>query len=538
MTDTVVKNDSSAKTTTLSPIVAELITIFEEERPASRQGYKYSVSLAISTLAVLYEKARNAVEFRAEHLVRRAAIERILKRRMILNGASNLMAENLIVELMWAKYIDSSLVDDSKVAEVQSIINRYSQLKYALFASTSRYQNISWDAVMGIASSEIDETIISAKKREALNNFFYQAIRPKIQLSVHDEMYVNMLTYISIERAYAQSDDALIACHLLKLIQPDWFNISKDLHPQERDVFISNLRLISEALRDPLCVLISRYVRKQTPPFLLIRDFFLDKGNQVRKIIENKPNFETTLDALAMIRYHEIGSKVSRAVVRSIIYIFLTKMVIALALEAPFDIFVTKKLAYIPLAINALFPPLLLFLVAGFQTVPGAENTKNLIERINKIIYNFDELKNEPDKFILKIQSRKPYLTAVFSLFYISAFILSFGIILYILSLLKFNIASQIIFIFFITLVTFFAYRIRQSAKEYEMTERQGFFEPLIDFFFLPILRAGHFLSQEIAKLNIFIFIFDFILEAPLKVIFEVIEEWIRFIRTKKEEII
>jgi hypothetical protein len=76
------------------------------------------------------------------------------------------------------------------------------------------------------------------------------------------------------------------------------------------------------------------------------------------------------------------------------------------------------------------------------------------------------------------------------------------------------------------------------SAKEYEMTDHSGFMGPIVDFFFLPILRVGHLLSREIAKINIFIFFFDFILEAPLKVIFEVVEEWIRFIRTKKEEIV
>ena len=70
------------------------------------------------------------------------------------------------------------------------------------------------------------------------------------------------------------------------------------------------------------------------------------------------------------------------------------------------------------------------------------------------------------------------------------------------------------------------------------MIERQGLLEPIMDFFLMPVLQAGQFLSQEIAKLNIFIFIFDFILEAPLKVIFEVAEEWIRFVRTKKDEIV
>jgi hypothetical protein len=129
-------------------------------------------------------------------------------------------------------------------------------------------------------------------------------------------------------------------------------------------------------------------------------------------------------------------------------------------------------------------------------------------------------------------------LTAIFSFLYLLTFIISFGCISYLLAALHFNLASQIIFVFFVTLVSFFAYRINVSAKEYEMTDRQGFLSPLIDFFFLPILRVGHVLSREIAKLNIFIFLFDFILEAPLKVIFEVVEEWVHFVRSKKEEIV
>jgi hypothetical protein len=538
MTDLIATKVSTLTNQRLSPVVEELINIFEEEKPLSRQGYKYSVSKAISTLAVLYEKARNAVEFRAEHLVRRAAIERILKRRMIISSGSDMLAENLIVELMWAKYIDSSLIDSIKIAEVQNIINRYTNLKYALFSSSNKYKNISWDSIMGLASSEIDEAIVSAKKREALNNFFYQAIRPKIQLVQHDPTYVNILTYIGVERAYAQADDALIACHLLKLIQPGWFEAKSEIPPDERDLLISNLRLISEALHDQISVSLSRYIRKQTPPFLLIRDLFLEKGNQTRQLIENRTELKTALDTIAMIRYHEIGSKINRSVVRSIIYIFLTKMIIAFALEAPFDMFIAKRISYIPLAINAVFPPLLLFLVAGSTSAPGSENTKFLIERIEKIFYRFDELKNEPDKFVIKQQPRRPFLSALFSIFYLAAFLISFGLITYVLTKLHFNIASQIIFIFFITLVTFFAYRIKRSAQEYEMTERQGFLEPISDFFFLPIINAGHWLSGEIAKLNIFIVIFDFILEAPLKAIFEVFEEWIRFIRTKKDEII
>lgn len=522
----------------LSPMVEALLSAFTEEPPHAIESSHISVSKTVSILARIYEKARNAVEFRAEHLVRRAAIERILKRRILLNGGSASIAENLVLELLWAKYIDSGLIGDEKVKEIHAIIARYLELKHTVFGNSQAHGSISWETILGLASSEIEDTLVPAKKREALEHFVYQALRPKIFLPNADERYINMQAYIAVERAYAQSDDALIEYELMKLLQPTWFTLSSTAVADNAPLLMENLRSIQAAMRDHVGEPLSRYVRKETPAFFLIRDFFLENGAKSKDIIGNQLEFEQKLAELANQRYHEIGAKVRRAVVRSIIYIFLTKMVFAFALEAPVDVFITKHVEYLALAINAIFPPILLFLVAGFSAPPGAENTQKLIERIKTIIYHYDTLKDEKDVFQIKPEVKRPILAGIFSLLYLVTFLLSFGLISYGLTKLHFNFASQIIFVFFITLVSFFAYRIKLSAKEYEMTDHQGFLAPLVDFFFLPILRVGHVLSQEIAKINVFIFFFDFILEAPLKVIFEVVEEWVRFIRAKKDEII
>ena len=523
----------------LSPIVSEVLRIFESGKTVSKSGHKFSVSRTVSTFAVLYEKARNAVEFRAEHLVRRAAIERILKRRIALESDPKIITENLMIELIWAKYIDSSLIDDTDIHTVSEIITKYLYLRHSVFGPSSpKYQGITWDTVIGIASAEIDETIIPATKREALVNFVYQSIRGKIQLSSVDPNLLNMLTYIAVERAYAQSDNALIMYHLLKMFDPTWTKRSwKDLSPMIES-FITTIQTIEQQLNSPLIGPLGRYLRKQLPPFLLLRDFFFEHEQNARQIIEDPPKFEEALSEIAHKRYHQTGEKVRRAVVRSIIYIFLTKMILALALEAPVDLLIVRRVDYLPLAINAIFPPLLLFLITAFITIPGADNTKRLLERIKLIIYHFQEYQKGQDAFTLKVTRERPLLSSIFSIIYLVGFLISFGLIIFILTKIHFNIASQTVFVFFIALITLFAYRIRQSAKEYEMVDRQGILEPIVDFFFLPILYAGDVLSREIAKINIFIFIFDFILEAPLKVIFEVVEEWIRFIRTKKEEII
>ena len=519
----------------LAPIVTDLMHTYSEGVVLGKSGVGYNVSRAVSALAVVFEKIRNAVEFRADHLIRRAAIERILKRRIILNGAAGSIAENLVTELLWAKYIDSSLLDEGKVTEITLIIDKYLVIRRTI---TAGHASIPWDYVLGIASSEIEESIVSAKKRQALLYFFYQANRPKIVLAGVDETQTNLITLVASERSYMQSDDALIAYHLTTLLLPDWNDNSKEAGQDTVSKFLGATSTIRVTLNHPLTAPVFRYLRRQVPPFLLLRDFFVEVGPDAENYIEDPKKFDDKLTQLAINRYNETGHMVRRAMVRSFIYIFLTKMVFALALEAPYDIYVMKKLSVVPLVVNMLFPPVMLFLVAGLFSVPGADNTRRLIDRIHKLIYHFDDVTKEKDKFSEKQQERRPVLSAAFSLFYLATFAITFGLINIALNALSFSIPSKIIFVFFVALVSFFAYRIRHSAKEYEMIERQGLLEPIMDFFLMPVLQAGQFLSQEIAKLNIFIFIFDFILEAPLKVIFEVAEEWIRFVRTKKDEIV
>ena len=48
---------------------------YGDETYIEKGGVSYGV---VETLARVYEKARNTMEYRADHLVRRAAIERIL----------------------------------------------------------------------------------------------------------------------------------------------------------------------------------------------------------------------------------------------------------------------------------------------------------------------------------------------------------------------------------------------------------------------------------------------------------------------------
>jgi hypothetical protein len=125
----------------------------------------------------------------------------------------------------------------------------------------------------------------------------------------------------------------------------------------------------------------------------------------------------------------------------------------------------------------------------------------------------------------------------VFGILWVTAFLLSFGAVSLGLSLLHFSVVSQMIFIFFLAIVSFLAYRINITAHEYSVESRQGILTPIVDFFFMPIARVGQYLTAGISQINIFLFILDFIIEAPYKGLVAFFDQWFFFLHSKREEI-
>ena len=83
---------------------------FVPEAEPPKEGDALKITNVASTLAVIYESARNAVEFRSEHLIRQAAITRILKRRLLLGQSGGKLALYLVKELLWARYLKENLI--------------------------------------------------------------------------------------------------------------------------------------------------------------------------------------------------------------------------------------------------------------------------------------------------------------------------------------------------------------------------------------------------------------------------------------------
>jgi hypothetical protein len=493
-----------------------------------------ATSKAASSLAVVYESARNAVEFRADHLIRQAAIERILKRRLFLNQKSQKLASLLIKELLWARYLKLNSVAIKKIKEVSDIIDKY---RYML-SDNSGGKNANKDVfskwILQLASCEIEESLVFDPTPQILVNYVFQSLSQRIDFDEDNAQTKSIQIYIAVERGFGQNNEGFISFRLIKSLLPEWFSPSSDFSKLKEKLY-NTYQDIKTQLEYPSAEALKREVVALSPPFNLIREMLDRYGSDFPRLIQDPNGLRQAGAEVLDELYDETRDKLSRASVRSIVYIFLTKMVVALLLELPFDLYLGNP-NYLALGVNLAFPPFLMFILNADIALPGKENTANMINLLSEYFYSGDE----PKVHFIPKKIKKQGMDKVFFALYLATFVLIFGGIVWLLGNLGFNPVSQIIFLFFLSVVSFFAYRVRGIAKDFNLQkeDKESLASSLKDFIFLPIIKVGQWLSIQISNINILSFIFDFIIEAPLKVFLEVIEEWIHFVRIKKEEIV
>src|SRR3990167_8158930 len=115
-------------------------------------------------VAAFYEHIRTIVDWKEEHLMRRAAIIRKLKRRFLdleLNNftAGNL-AENLVLELVRGGYFPNDTLAESKIKDVQKVVDKYIFiLKESPENKKGKAGLQFYNRLLEIASCEIEETL-------------------------------------------------------------------------------------------------------------------------------------------------------------------------------------------------------------------------------------------------------------------------------------------------------------------------------------------------------------------------------------------
>ena len=449
------------------------------------------------------------------------------------------IAETLTKELIWAKYLPNGAILKSKVFDLLNVLNKYlyilenvGELPKGL--RVSGYRNWVW----GIASAEIED-LLDPSNRDLYIKLMFDWFMAYFEWQNPDisEEEKRLQIYLAIHRAYTKSDDSIMRYHLLLQEIPNWNNAALE----DVGFFLNNFSAIfiniEDKLKFPGWLTLYRRVQKHVAAFEIFRDIAVNKKRNLRKLLLNEKRLETKVKKVCVAKYKLISKKVRTGIIRSIIYIFITKVLLALLIEVPYEVIRLGDVRYIPLMINILVPPTLMWIIGFSIKTPGTKNTHVLIARLDSIVY---KPKNQnKQKFSTSRPATSTTLLKIFGLFYIGVFFLVFGGLTYLLWQINFTIVGILIFFFFLSVVMLFAFRIRFNSNQLKVdADDEGFVGHIINYLTLPFLNLGFYLSRGLAKINFFTIIFDFIIEAPLKTVLEIIEEWTSFIRQKKEEVV
>ncbi len=524
--------------TTLQHLIDTILQmqVDQEEKP-KEDVIKVSDTVAVA--ASVYETVRNTLEYDDEHLLRRNAIRRILKRRLGEIDSTKLSTK-LLRELIWAKYLPNKRIPSSEIGVVTTVLEKYKHMFSNLEEDTREGQDrYSW--LLDALSSEIEYHVAPPCVDESMASYAYQALKARVRfetnlISLEDQ---DLQLYIAVHRAVLKSNRPTLRYRLLTLYYPKWRTAMPN-DPVVHEVAMNLNKVIDQIdsqIDHKAGDRVFRFVRRHSIVFHLIGDIAKDNPGAFATAVEGQDTgtIDSALSAAATERYHKFRARLSRTVIRAAFFLLLTKSILAILVEYPYELFVLQSTDYLPLAVNILFPPLLLSFIGLTVRIPKKKNTERILEEAHAFLGVGDEM-----EFLFK--QHRPWSTgslfAIFNLLYLLFFVLTISLITSGLWNFGFNSLSIAFFLFFLSLVAYFGLRIRNTRREYLVIDTSsGFLGIIGDIIFLPIVRVGRWIAMRAPRVNIFLFFFDFIIEAPFKAIIDVIESWVAFLREKREEI-
>ena len=519
-----------------SQIAQAVVDIFAKKEAPNHES-KITVNHFVSAIANWYEKLRNAMDYRDEEVVLRAAIQRILKRRLGVSSKKAALvgknvAEPLLKELVWAHYFQNGTLPESYIKHVANIIDVWLRWRKGV---KSRY--IMRDSVLDtwmyqLLSANLARFLNPKVHRNTIANFMFYVMKDEIQISDDSEERKNVQVYLAVRRAYAKDDIAFLRFALFQQIfgELNEHTLEKAIHG-----FKHGYREIRDQLNYKLKEKIYQYVKKQAPVFFILEDVLAKEKGNTNQVFATEEDFQKSVFEACEKRYHGITRKVQLAIVKSVVFLLVTKAIFALSIEGTYDKFAYGSVQWVAIALNIGIPPILLIIVSLFISRPNEENSKRILEKI-KIVLLEENPKITP-MYTVALKPKKKAIETVFTLLWLFAFFVSFGTMVDILTRLNFNFVSQAVFIFFIAVVSFLAYGISNTAHQYNVDSKPGLFTPFIDFLFIPIVRVGRMFTDGISQINIIVFLFDYIIEIPFKAIFGFFDQLFWYLHTKREEL-
>ncbi len=481
-----------------------------------------------SSISTAYEQLRIAAEYTEDHLLIERAIRRFLIRNLSFHHQRKIgeIGEELVIELTQAGYLENGTVSVDTTAAIKAYVIQYMDA-HAKMRQKHVPSEIARSWILDIVSVGITEIL---GPNPELGIFTYFAYEHYLKLFPRKELIVDPLEtnryeitlYVAIHRALLKSDLASIRYDLVRLYGHT---------PESLDEFIQFNVDITEVFYSKLAQRLRRAVSKYGAPFRVLQSILKDNPGIVQHITDRK-TFLAMYEQQTYTEYRAVRARLNRGLIKSIVFLFITKGVVGFGLEVPYDLATLGRVNFIPLGINLLFPPLYMAtLRLGFR-LPGIPNAQALNEYMDKSLYT--------DKPPLKpsLKSITRHMSPGAKFLYTFVFLIPFSITVLVLSNLHFTVVQQVVFFIFLSAASFLGFRLSATIRELEIvTHDVGFLAAMRDFFYLPFIVVGQWLSSKYARANLVGLFLDMIIEMPLKTVLKLIRQWLKFLNERREQI-
>lgn len=496
----------------------------EAVRAHIEQAPKLQVAGVGQSISAAYEQLRNAAENAEDHLLLERATRRFLARSLSfhIHRKPENMGEELVVELTQAGYLANGTVALATVEAIeQAIMTQYTDFWRLRDAKVPQTEATAW--TLDVLSVEIEELLGDDHlMQNALVHFAHAHYRILLaeEITPGQEQAFDLSLYVAIHQSLLRSDLARIRRAVLRLYLKDTHTV---------DDLIEHNRRVDVVAKTELTSKLNRAVVKYGAPLRILKEMIKDTDS-VDMLLSDRQKFLAAFETRMQTVYEEVAKRLNRGIIKSVIFLLITKVIIGLAIEIPYDVIIHGYIMWLPLAINILFPPLYMASLKWSFKLPGSANKQATTHYIDRLFYGT----GDDDKTVTLKPKRA---STVMSVLYATMFVVSFSVGVVILALLEFNIVQGIIFFIFLSTASFLGFRLSRMVRELEMfVSRQNFFDAIRDFFYTPYIMVGRWISDKYSRINIITLLLDMMIELPLKTILRMVRQWMRFLNEKRDE--
>lgn len=539
----------------LSSEIRDLVRKYQAgfQAPKNGQEANLHVDEIASKVAALYERIRKIIDWKEEHLIRRTAIERHLKRRLIpeisqfslgADAQADKIAEPLILDLIRGGHLSNDSIPQGKIKTVEAILKKYIYiLKHNSLAQERSAVKIKdkinfYDWLVEIAACEIEETLAPPIKENALiesmSRVMFRRIRVVPEGAITEEEK-GVQTYIAVHKALFRLDAPIIRYRLIKKRFPQWLQAEA---AKEITANIFQIQgIIENHLAHPLGGEFFKVCEKYDTIWLLLADIFENFAtgpDQILPRIKKPEGLRDLVKAAYEKRLLTLKTRLYRMAVYSTLSIFVAGGFTLFIVEVPLARLFYGRFNLLAIIVDILVPTLLMFFLVATAKAPSKENFGVVLREVKKIVYP----DGEEDLYEINAQKKKRvFIGLLVGLLYLLGSIVSTVLTVLIFYFAQVPITSVILDTLNMAVVFFAGLVIRQRAKEITIEEKATFWEFSLDILSVPMAKVGQWLAGKWKEWNIVSIFLTALVDMPFLAFIGFLEGWSSFLKEKKAEI-